>query len=251
MRMGRCAAHEPTPAGQHLGVRPIPETQAVFDHLDASGDTGLSTALLEVGDRITEIVPECVGLSLSVVAEGLTMTLVASDSRASQLDVTQYLDDGPCLAAFDRGEVLEANVDDLLDEGRWLMYAQRSAAVGVASSLSLPVTVDGEVVGGANVYASTPDAFRGRHEAVAAALGTPAGWAVSNADLSFSSRLRAMEAPQQFNARQDVDIAIGVIAARHGISTTEARELLRTAAARAGVSETEAARALGDLGASD
>jgi GAF domain-containing protein len=233
------------------GVRPIPETQAVFDHLSAAGDTELPAAVLEVGDRVTEIVPECVGLSLSVVAEGLTMTLVATDTRAAQLDAAQYLDDGPCLAAVERAETLEASVDDLLDEGRWLMYARLSAAFGVASSLSLPVTVDGEVVGGANIYASTSRAFEGRHEAVAAALGTPAEWAVTNADLSFSTRLLAIEAPEQFAARQDVDIAIGVISSQHGVSSTQAHDMLRRAAARAGISETEAARALSGLYSSD
>jgi GAF domain-containing protein len=233
--------------GNRLDVRPIPETQAVFDHLTAAGEPELPEALLDVARRIEDIVPECIGLSLSVVAEGFTMTLLATDVPTAQLDASQYLDDGPCLAAVDRNETLDVNVDDLLDEGRWLLYARVSAAFGVASSLSLPVTVDGEVVGGANLYASTPDAFDGRHEAIATALGTVAELAVTNADLTFSTRLQAIEAAEKLSDGHDVDIAIGVIAEQHGVGVDEAHERLRRAAARAGISETEAARALSDL----
>lgn len=233
--------------GNRAGVEPIPETQRLFDQLTASGDPELPAATLEVGRRVAEVVPDCVGLSLSVIADGITMTLVATDSRAAQLDSSQYLEDGPCVAAMDHGEPLEVRIDDLLDEGRWLLFAQLSAAVGVASSLSLPLTIDGEVVGGVNLYASTPDAFEGRHEAVATVVGSSAEWAVTNADLSFASRLRAVEAPEQFEANRAVDIALGVISARHGVSVEEAHARLRRAAARAGITEVEAAHALREL----
>lgn len=219
----------------------------MFDHLTAAGEPELPAALLDVARRIEAIVPECIGLSFSVVAEGFTMTLLAIDVPTAQLDASQYLEDGPCLAAVRGNEALDVNVEDLLDEGRWLTYARLSAAFGVASSLSLPVTVDGEVVGGANLYASTPDAFEGRHEAVANALGTVAEWAVTNADLSFSTRLQAIEAAEKLPLGRDIDIAVAVIAEQHGVSIDEAHERLRRAAAQAGISETEAARALSSL----
>ena len=236
-----------SPRGNRHVVRPIPETQTLFDQLNATGESALPSAVMEMARRLVGIVPECVGLSLGVVQEGITMTLVASDAQAAQLDVAQYLDDGPCLEAVRREERLEVNVDDLLDEGRWLMYAQVGSAAGIASSLSLPVTVEGEVVGGVNLYASTPSAFEGHHDEIAATLGTSAEWAVTNADLSFSTRLRAVESPEHFAAQRDVDIALGMLAARHAISIDDARNRLRRAAARAGISEVQAARALSGL----
>ena len=132
-------------------MEPIPETKVLFEDLAASGDPELPAALLEVARRIEEAVPECVGLSLAVIDEGITMTLVSTDRRAAHLDATQYLDGGPCIASVDEVKPIEAVIDDLLDEGRWLLYAQLGAASGVASSLSLPVTVDGEIVGGVNL----------------------------------------------------------------------------------------------------
>jgi GAF domain-containing protein len=224
-------------------MEPVRETQELLSRLLARGDTDLPASLLSMGERVATVVPECVGLSLSIIDEGLTLTLVASGSRVAGLDAVQYADDGPCLEALEVGESLDMKVGDLLDEGRWLLFAQASAAVGVASSLSMPVIVDGEVVGGINLYASTPDAFEGRHEEIAEALGAAAEGAVSNADLSFSTRLRAAEAPERFQAELDIDIAVGVIAARHGLSPTEAHQRLRHAAAQAGITEAKAARA--------
>ncbi len=214
-------------------MKPLPATQELFAQLIESGSPELPAALLEIGRRIPELAPECVGLSLGIVDEGLTMTLVSSGLQVAQIDTTQYLDDGPCVAAVESGETVSANMDDLLDEGRWLLYAQLSAANGVASSLSLPITVDGQVAGSINLYGSTADAFEGRHEAIAAAIGATAETAVTNADLSFSTRLRAAEAPARFIEQRDVDIALGVIAERHALSIDEAAGRLRHAAARA------------------
>jgi GAF domain-containing protein len=232
-------------------VEPIPETKALFEELAASGDPELPAALLEVARRIEEAVPDCVGLSLAVLDEGITMTLVATDRLAAHLDATQYLDGGPCVDAVDEVKPVNAVIDDLLDEGRWLLYAQLGAASGVASSLSLPVTVNGEIVGGVNIYASTPTAFEGRREQIAEVLGTHAEWAVANADLSFSSRLRAVESPERFASQRAVDVALGMIAARHGVTIAEAHERLRRAAAQAGITEAEAARAVTHLDIQD
>jgi GAF domain-containing protein len=224
-------------------VKPLPETQALLSRLIATGDTELPASLLSMGERIANVVPECVGLSLSIIEEDLTLTLVSSDSRVAGLDAVQYVDDGPCLEAVATGELIDMTVDDLLDEGRWLMFAQASAALGVASSLSVPIVIDGEVVGGVNLYASTPNAFEGRHEEIAAVIGTSAEWAVSNADLGFSTRMLAAEAPERYQAELDIDVAVGLIAARHGVSPDEAHQRLRHAAARAGITAAKAARA--------
>jgi hypothetical protein len=77
------------------------------------------------------------------------------------------------------------------------MYTQASAAHGVASSLSLPLLRVGGVVGSVNLYASTPDAFEGHHGDLADAWGSSPAAVVANADLSFATRLEAVEAPQR------------------------------------------------------
>jgi GAF domain-containing protein len=194
--------------------------------------------------RVRGVVPELVGLSLGVIEDGVTLTLVASTEQLAALDAVQYLDGGPCVAAVDRAEPLDVNVGDLLDEDRWRLYARAGAAIGVASSLSLPIMDGDRVVGGVNLYASTEDAFTGLHEEVAQAVGSDPALAVANADLSFSTAKLAIEAPNRIREGGDINNALGIIAESQGVNISTARERLRNAAARAGITEAQAARAI-------
>jgi hypothetical protein len=98
------------------------------------------------------------------------------------------------------------------------------------------------VVCGVNLYGSTSDAFDGHHEELAAACGAWAHGAVTNADLSFTSRLRAAAAPTRLRERAFVDSAIGFVAASQDIDMDAAAARLRQAAGRAGVRESDVAK---------
>jgi GAF domain-containing protein len=225
----------------------VPETEQVLRELARYGDTGLAAELRRMGRVARDLVPECVGLSLGLLQDGLTLTLVATDAEIAALDAVQYLDGGPCVAAAHEDRAIEALPADMVSEGEWQMYARASAAAGVRSSLTLPLERDGQVVGSINLYASTEDAFDGRREALAEALGASALHAVSNADLSFSTRLEAARGMEKLTAHSDVDTALGIIAASQDVTIDEARDRLRQAAARAGITEEQAARAIREL----
>jgi GAF domain-containing protein len=229
-------------------VEPVPETREALSQLSTDHeDADLVDGLVELGRAAREIVPELMGMSLAIVKEGLTFTLVATGSEVAQVDAAQYLDGGPCLRDSGNAEAVGTTVSDLLDEHRWSLFARASAAVGVQSSLSLSLVKEGLVVGGINLYASTPDAFTGLHEEMAAALGADAHSAVTNADLSFSSRLEAARAPSRLRDRDAIDQALGILAARYGESVDDARTRLGRAAARAGLAQAVVARMLLDL----
>jgi GAF domain-containing protein len=138
-------------------------------------------------------------------------------------------------------------MDDAADRDRWAWFARTGAARGIASSLSLPVVRDGRVVGGINLYAVTDHAFDGHVDELAAALGADAATAVTDADLSFASGQQAASTPSRLRERQDVDTAVGMLAARHRESLAASRTRLATAAGRAGISQPLAARVVLDL----
>jgi transcriptional regulator with GAF, ATPase, and Fis domain len=154
----------------------------------------------------------------------------------------QYVDGGPCVDAIAADTVIEAEVDDLLDEGRWQLFAMSSRAFGVTSSLSLPIRFNDAVMGGVNMYASSPGAFDGKHERLAEALHAWAPGAVTNADLSFASRARAARAPQEIRDDFVVEQATGFVIARYGLDPVAARARITEAARRAGVPEVKVAR---------
>jgi GAF domain-containing protein len=229
-------------------VEPIPETRAALDKLMSEGDTQLGVAILRMARRVEHLVPDCIGLSLALFNHGLTFTLESSTDDAAALDAVQYLDGGPCVASAHEAQDVDVDEARLFDEQRWQMYAQASAAAGVRSSLTLPVLGSGGVaIGTVNMYAATPDAFDGLHDVLAEAVGSTALQAVSNADLSFSTRLVAAEAPNRLGDQSDIDVALGVISEVQRVDLAAARERLRQAAARAGISEGQTARAIRGL----
>ena len=228
-------------------MEPVPETREAFEKLAEVGETGLSDWLTALGERVKAIVPECIGLSFGALRDGLTFTLVSSGHVIASLDAAQYLDGGPCIVGAHDAEVVASTAADLLDEGRWQLFARASAVAGVESTLTLPLEDEGKVVGSLNLYASTPTAFDGWHEVLAEALGASPVDVITNADLSFRSRLAAAHAPQQIAHDADVNVVIGMIAAHQKIDVALAAERLHQAAARAGVTEAEAARAIRDI----
>jgi GAF domain-containing protein len=223
-------------------VEPIAATVRALERLARFGDTGAAEALAHLGDEAQRLVPDCTGLSLTVLEDGMSITLVASNNESAVLDAMQYLGGGPCLESVAEERVVDADERDALDEGLWSLFSRASAAVGVASSLSLPIVRDGVVVGGANLYASTPDAFVGRHEALAAALGAWAPGAVADADLSFDQRREAAATVERITDQTNIDIATGIVAESQSVDTGTARTRIRDAAARSGLTDAEVAR---------
>lgn len=225
-------------------MEPVPETRETIEELAKYGDTEAATALLQMSRRVLEIVPEIVGLSLGVLDENLTFTLVSTSGTVASLDAVQYLDGGPCVDTPHDGETAEFTAAGVLDEDRWQMFQQASAAAGISSTLSLPIMNNDVVLGSVNLYASTSNAFDGHHEALAQACGAWAPGAVKNQDLAFRTRLAAARAPEQMRENNAIDVAIGVIAESQGVTVSVASERLSMAAARAGITEAQAAAAI-------
>ena len=225
----------------------LPQTQEALDEYLSLADPDLGSSLLSMGDSAAQIVPDCVGLSLTLYEEDLTFTLVDPRLPFAGAGATDVPRGEPYVPAVRVEGERSEGTSGLMDEGRWALFARASAAVGVASSLSLPVVEEGRVVGGINLYASSSEAFEGRHGDLAMALGASAVGAVTNADLDFESRRRAEQAPGVLRDQQEVEVGIGILAAREGLDVDTARELLHDASRRAGISDVQAARVVLDI----
>lgn len=229
-----------------MPLEPLPETHAALRSIGAWSDRDLLADFTHAAHLVEDEVPDCVGLSVTLVHEGLTFTMVSSSRDVAVLDGVQYAVGGPCVDAVESDVTIAGGKEEagLLGEGRWAAFARVGAAYGIRSTLSLPVHGGGRVTGGVNLYASTRDAFDGHHEALAAIMGAWAPGAVRNADLSFSTRSAARQAPRHLEERAVVDQATGVVMAERGIGEDAARTALAEAALRAGAPEVEVARAV-------
>ncbi|MCP3424227.1 GAF domain-containing protein [Nocardioides pinisoli] len=231
-------------------MEPVPETLQALDELETDiDDTALTTGLLATAERAREVAPGLVGVSVALRRLDVTFTLVATDEEIATLDAVQYVASGPCVDAIDLGHGVATSPDGLLSESRWQDFARASAAAGVHSTLTLPVVArDGDVVATVNLYGSTADTFEGRHRELADVFGAWAPGAVTNADLSFSTRRAAAEAPARLEELALVDTATGIIAAQRDVTVTEARAQLEDAARCAGVPLVRLARVVVGLG---
>lgn len=229
-------------------VRPIPESIDAARELDRYlGGGDVLAHLQRVGDEVQDVVPDCLGLSLAWNEHGITFTLVATSEEVAALDAVQYLDGGPCVSAYDRAHGIETTSEELFSEDPWRLFAQATAARNVRSTLTLPITDHGLVVGTVNLYGGSDRAFEGHHEELAAILGAWAPGAIRNADLSFSTRRTAERAPRQLRAQGAVSRAVGMLAELLGVDLAEAQARLEDAARRAGLTPAQFARALIEL----
>ena len=152
-------------AGYLLSVEPIPETTEAIEEYGPFGSGDLLGELRAKGARLRDMVPDCVGFSLASIEHGVTFTVAATDADLALLDAVQYLAGGPCVDAVEGEQVVTFTADDAVDERRWQLFAQATAAASVASTLTLPILARDTVAGSVNLYAATRQAFTGLHRA--------------------------------------------------------------------------------------
>jgi GAF domain-containing protein len=229
-------------------VKPIAETVEAAEELGRfDPDMDVLALLQGMADKAQVVVPDCLGMSIAWLDQGVAFTLVASDEELAILDAVQYLAGGPCVEAAEQAQGLEATQEDLVDEDAWRLFSRATAAKGVESTLTIPLTRGGRMVGSANLYAASDHAFEGHHEELARIVGGEVAGVVRNADLSFSTRLAAEETPARLNADMTLNTAVGIIAETQRITLGAAEARLEDAARRAGIAVEVFARALINL----
>jgi GAF domain-containing protein len=223
-------------------LEPIPETVMAANEVDAWPEDGdLLGHLTQLAEQARRLVPDLVGVSVAPLNDGITFTLVATARDVAVLDAVQYLAGGPCVDAAHSESVTEFD-HGILDELRWRLFAEATAARGVRSTLTLPLLSDGRVRGTVNLYAAAERAFVGFRDQLAEVFGAWAEGAVANADLSFATRAEAEAAPRRLRDQQVIETATGIMAARLGVDVEAAIAAIQDAAYRAGVSLLQVAR---------
>ncbi|MGY1592370.1 GAF and ANTAR domain-containing protein [Geodermatophilus sp. SYSU D00708] len=202
-------------------------------------------ALLASGGDLNEFLGDLVHLAVrhtpKAGACGLTLarsdgavTVSATDVLAEEADERQYrLDDGPCLAAMREGVVVR--VEDMLAEQRWNGYPALAAQVGVRSSLSLPLTVEGRSRGALNLYSTEPRAFGPADEAVAARWAGQAAGALAVALRIADGDDKAEQLRGGLDTRTVIGQAVGLLMAQERCTAEQAFALLKHSSQRRNV----------------
>lgn len=211
---------------------------------DTRADDGELLALLAAGGDLGSFLGDLVRLAVRQVpraeACGLTlardatgMTVASTGPLAEQADQRQYQQDtGPCLESMRTGTVVR--VDDMAAEERWTPFPALAAELGVRSSLSLPLVVEGRSRGALNLYATEPRVFDA-DEATAYRWAEQATGALAVALRIADSDSRAESLLGGLDTRATIGQAVGLLMAQERVPAERAFDLLRIASQRRNV----------------
>ncbi|WP_198588213.1 GAF and ANTAR domain-containing protein [Geodermatophilus chilensis] len=212
---------------------------------DTRSDDGELLALLASGRDLSAFLDELVHLAARQIphaeACGLTlnrdatgMTVASTGPLAERADERQYeVETGPCLYSMRTGTVVR--VDDMAAEDRWAPYPARAVELGIRSSLSLPLVVEGRNSGALNLYATEPEVFGADDEAIGARWAGQATGALTVALRLADSDHRAESLLGGLDTRATIGQAVGLLMAQERCTADQAFDLLRIASQRRNV----------------
>ncbi len=190
---------------------------------------GLAPTLQQIADAAKQLFSaDGAGLML-VDAEGQLRWASASDQTAQALEGGQErLAQGPCAVAF--SQRLPAAIRDIRTEPDWAEFAQVLLGEGICAALSVPVELDGGVIGTLDIYAGQA---RDWDPSEVAALQAFAGLVASLLSAATTAQVQGRLAEQLQAALEHrwlIEQAKGVIMGREELDAQAAFERLRRAA---------------------
>jgi GAF domain-containing protein len=190
---------------------------------------GLAPTLQQIVDAAKQLFSaDAAGLML-VDAEGQLHWASASDQTAQTVeDEQERLAQGPCAVAF--SQRLPAAIRDLNSEPDWQEFTQVLVSEGIRAALSVPVELDGGVIGTLDLYASQP---RDWDPSEVAALQAYAGLVASLLSAAVTAEVKGRLADQLQAALEHrwlIEQAKGVVMGREQVDAQAAFERLRGAA---------------------
>ena len=200
----------------------------------------LQEALLAAADieaflqQITDVAVVAIGggiaVGITVARDGHPITVASSDGYAARLDEVQYEhDEGPCRTAMRAGK--NVLIDDLLTEERFPSYRPGALALGVRSSLSLPLPLQGgkHAVGALNLCSRRPCAFGPLEQEKAQGFANEASRTLSLAVRLADSTEVTDQLRAALTSRTLIDQTIGIIMGQNRCDADAAFAVLRSA----------------------
>ena len=193
----------------------------------STGQLSLEEMLTQVATYAVRAIPGADGAGLTLLEDGRTDTIVATDPFVTEVDAIQYgLGEGPCISAAALRRTMRSG--SLGSEPRWPTFGPHVDKLGVHSVLSLPLLTPDGVFGAMNVYARARNVFDDHAVELGEMFAVPAAIAVQNAHVLDVARRLAINLQAALSTREVVDQALGVLRSSNGWSAGEAFEHLRS-----------------------
>lgn len=190
-------------------------------------EASLDDLLVQVLRLTARAVSTSAAVSVTVVDEHARYRTAARSSHDAELvDAMQYESvEGPCVDALASGE--ERIVEDLRDDPRWPAVGRRAVEIGFRSVVTVPLSVNGVVIGALNVFAAEPAGFSdGDREMIRRIAGTAASTVANARAFQRVSRL-AGQLQEALASRVVIEQAKGVLMSREHCDADTAFAVLR------------------------
>lgn len=188
----------------------------------------LHELLGELARLATGVVSPRASCGITIQQDAMPLTVVSSDARAAHADEVQYgQGEGPCLETARTGT--PTVVKDLAREDRWPSYRPRALAFGVRSSLSLPLTVNGDARGALNLYSATESAFGQEQRQAAEIFAIQASMVLTVAVRQAQQTKLTDQLREALATRAVIDQALGIVMAQQRCDRDSAFAILRQA----------------------
>jgi GAF domain-containing protein len=201
----------------------------------------VDTSLSLLSSLARETIPGATGAGVSVIDERGRRSSGSTDARVRTADNLQYeLDEGPCLAAAARRELIR--IDDLAADERWPTWASAVAQLGLRAAMSSPMVVGDGSLGAMKVYADEPGAFDSGSEHRLTLFAAQAAVLVANVRAYDRAKRLSDGMRKAVRNRDLVNLAKGVLMGRGTIDEDTALRVLLARCERDGVTVADAAR---------
>lgn len=158
-----------------------------------------------------------VGISIAHQS-GRVETKAGTDQLVWVLDELQYeLGEGPCVHAMDTQQVTAVN--DLQHEQRWPRYVPRALEHGLKAQMGIRLYVDGETLGGLNLYST-------EQEIIAPEVVHAAELFATHAALALGRAQREEDLTAALHSRRVIGMALGLVMERFSLDQDRAFEYL-------------------------
>jgi hypothetical protein len=248
------SANEVVRVSEELDAPGGPELRSLLDSFETLRhelNAHRNDTLDAVAHVATRRVPGARWASVSLGCKGRFWTAASTGSTAIRADSVQYeLGSGPCVDAM-VDQVVYHPVD-LRNDPRWPEFGRRVAdEVGIGSMVSYRLVLMDEeqdgLIGGLNLYSDELGAFDDEAVYIGYLIATH-GAVAAAAD---GERERAEHLLAALQTSREIGTAMGVLMARHGVTRTEAFDLLKLASQRTNRKLRDVATDVADTGVLD
>lgn len=196
-----------------------------------TGETSLRDALHQVAGMGCGLIHGCAAASITLIVDGRPTSVACTDDVAADLDAAQYdAQVGPCLLAIE--ETRTVRVDDPVDPSWPPELVKAASAAGISSSLSTPLVLGSETLGGLNLYGELPSSFDEEDEAALTMFASYASAVVANVNAYWDAKETTERLSAALASRAVIEQAKGILIARESMTADAAFDVLRRASQR-------------------